>query len=232
MLRCTGFLPPHPESLRMLKTRLVAIAVVAAAAALPNAHAGEVYANLGFPGVMLGYAHPVNDMFSLRGDFATLGNRERQYTENGIDYQGKLKAQRAALLADWYPFSGSFRFTLGAASNKYQLDLSASGAGGTLTIGNTTYVTTAADRFEATVKFPKSTPYFGFGWGHQAGEGLRFSFDVGALFGKAKLTTAVYGPLASQVSQADIDAETAELRDGVAKVRAIPQITFGIGYSF
>jgi hypothetical protein len=216
----------------MLTSRLAALAVVAAAAALPNAHAGEIYTHIGFPGVMLGYAHPVNEMFSVRGDFATLGNREREYTEEGIDYQGKLKAQRAALLADWYPFSGSFRFTLGATSNKYELNLNASGAGGTLTIGNTTYVTTAADRFEATVKFPKTTPYVGFGWGHQMGEGLRFSFDIGAMVGKAKLTTAVYGPLAAQVSQQDIDAETAELRDGVAKVRAIPQITFGIGYSF
>lgn len=216
----------------MLKTRLVAIAIVAAAAALPNARAGEVYANLGFPGVMLGYAHPVNEMFSVRGDFATLGNRERQYTEEGISYQGTLKAQRAALLADWYPLSGSFRFTLGATSNNYKLNLNASGAGGTLTIGNNTYVTTAADRFEATVKFPKTTPYIGFGWGHQQGEGLRFSVDLGAMVGKAKLTTAVSGPLASQVTQQDIDAETAELRDGVGKVRAIPQITLGIGYSF
>lgn len=216
----------------MLTTRLAALAVVAAAAFAPDARAGEVYMNLGFPGVMLGYAHPVNEMFGVRGDFATLGNRERRYTEEGIDYQGTLKAQRAALLADWYPFSGTFRFTLGATSNKYELNLAASGAGGTLTIGNNTYVTTSADRFEATVKFPKTTPYVGFGWGHQLGEGFRFSFDIGAMVGKAKLTTAVYGPLAAQVTQADIDAETAELRDGVGKVRAIPQITLGIGYSF
>jgi hypothetical protein len=216
----------------MLLTRIAAVAITLAAAALPNARAGEVYTKIGFPGVMLGYAQPLNSHFTLRGDFATLGNRSKEYTEEGIDYQGKLKATRAALFGDWYPFQGSFRFTLGASSNKYQLDLSASGAGGTLTIGDTTYVTTAADRFDAQVRFPKSTPYFGLGWGHQSESGLRFSADFGAMFGKAKLSTQVSGPLAAQVSQSDIDKETAELRDGVAKVRWLPQITLGIGYSF
>lgn len=216
----------------MLHTRIAAAAITLAAALLPDAHAGEVYANLGFPGVMLGYAHPLSENFTLRGDLATLGNRSREYTEEGILYQGKLKATRGALLADWYPFSGTFRFTLGATSNNYQLDLSASGAGGTLTIGNTTYTTTANDRFDVQIKFPKTTPYLGLGWGHQLGEGFRFSADLGAMFGKAKLTSRVTGPAAAQVTQADIDAETAELRDGVGKVRWLPQITFGIGYSF
>jgi hypothetical protein len=75
-------------------------------------------------------------------------------------------------------------------------------------------------------------PYFGIGWGHQSGSGLRFSFDIGAAFGKAKVSYQLTGPVANQVSQADIDAELAELRDGVAKIKAIPQVSFGIGYSF
>jgi hypothetical protein len=216
----------------MLITRIAAVAITLGAAALPNAHAGEIYTNLGFPGVMLGYAQPLGDNFTLRGDFATLGNRSREYTEEGILYQGKLKATRAALFGDWYPFTGTFRFTLGMTSNNYKLDLSASGAGGTLTIGDTTYTTTAADRFDVQIKFPKTTPYFGIGWGHQTGDGFRFSADLGAMFGKAKLTSQVSGPAAGAVSQADIDKETAELRDGVGKVRWLPQISFGIGYSF
>lgn len=216
----------------MLFQRLAAVTAMLGAAFLPDAHAGELYTNIGFPGLMLGYAQPLNANFTLRGDLATLGSRTKEYTEEGIQYNGKLKATRGALFGDWYPFSGTFRFTAGLTSNNYRLDLSASGAGGTLTIGNTTYTSTAADRFDATIKFPKSTPYFGFGWGHQMGDGFRFSADLGAMFGKAKLTTQVSGPLANQVSQADIDAETAELRDGVAKVRWLPQITIGFGYSF
>lgn len=194
--------------------------------------AGELYANIGVPGVMLGYAQPLGPMFGLRADVATLGDRSDRRTEDGINYDAKLKASRTALLADWFPFAGSFRLTGGVTSNQYKLDLLATGAGGSLTIGSTTYTTTAADQFRVQVKFPSSTPYVGFGWGHNSGSGLRFSLDVGAKIGKATVSYALSGPLAQQASQADIDAELAELRDGVGKIRAVPQLTVGLGYSF
>lgn len=209
---------------------LLPLALTAFAAS--SANAGEIYGQIGLPGVGLGYAQPLNESFTLRGDVVTLGSRTETTTEEGIAYNGKLKAHRAALLADWYPMEGSFRISGGATFNQFQLDLNANGAGGTLTIGNTTYATTAADRLDVQIKFPSTTPYLGIGWGHQAGSGLRFAFDIGASFGRAKLTAALSGPNASNVSQADLDAELAELRDGVGKLRAIPQVSFGIGYSF
>lgn len=196
------------------------------------AQAGELYTKIGVPGVMLGYAQPLGPLLSLRADYATLGERSERRTEDGIAYDAKLKANRAALLADWFPFAGNFRLTTGITSNQYKLDLLATGAGGSLTIGNTTYTTTAADQFRVQVKFPSSTPYVGLGWGHNSGSGLRFSLDVGAKIGKATVSYALSGPAAQQVSQADIDAELAELRDGVGKIRAVPQLTLGLGYSF
>ena len=196
------------------------------------AQAGELYANIGVPGLMLGYAQPLGPLFGLRVDYATLGDRSDRRTEDGINYDAKLKANRAALLADWFPTAGSFRLTGGITSNQYKLDLLATGAGGSLTIGRTTYTTTAADQFRVQVKFPSSTPYVGLGWGHNAGSGLRFSLDVGAKIGKATVSYSLTGPLAQQATQADIDAELVELRDGVGKVRAVPQLTLGLGYSF
>lgn len=207
----------------------VTLALMACAGA---SQAGEVYGNLGFPGVMLGFAQPMSDRLTLRADVATLGTRSDRRNEEGINYDASLKTTRVALLADWFPMAGSFRLTGGLTSNQYKLDLLATGAGGTLTIGNTTYTTTAADRFAVAVKFPSTTPYLGIGWGHGAGSGMRFAFDIGAMIGKAKVSYQLSGPAANQVSQADIDAELAQLRDGVGKVRAIPQVTFGIGYSF
>lgn len=196
------------------------------------AQAGELYTKIGLPGAILGYSQPIGPLFGLRVDYATVGERTDRRNEDGINYDTKLKLNRAALLADWFPFAGSFRLTSGITSNQYKLDLLATGAGGSLTIGNTTYTTTANDQFRVQVKFPSSTPYFGVGWGHGMGSGLRFSFDVGAKFGKATVSYALSGPIAQQVSQADIDAELAELRDGVGKVKAVPQISFGVGYSF
>jgi hypothetical protein len=196
------------------------------------AQAGEIYGQIGLPGLGIGYAQPLNENFTLRGDFVTLGSRTETTTEEGIPYAAKLKAHRAALLADWFPMQGSFRISGGATFNQYQLDLAANGSSGSLTIGDTTYATTAADKLDVQIKFPATTPYLGIGWGHQDASGLRFSFDIGASFGRAKLTAAVSGPNAQNVSQADLDAELAELRDGVGKLRAIPQLSFGIGYSF
>lgn len=212
--------------------RTVAPLFAALALVAGTAQAGELYTKLGVPGVMLGYSQPFGPLFGLRADYGTVGERTDRRTENGISYDTKLKLNSAAVLADWFPFAGSFRLTGGITSNQYKLDLLASGAGGSLSIGNTTYATTANDKFNVQVKFPSSAPYVGLGWGHGEGNGLRFSVDLGARIGKATVSYALSGPLAGQVSQADIDAELADLRDGVGKVRVIPQISFGLGYSF
>lgn len=213
----------------MHKTSLcLAIALLAAT----GAQAQEIYLKAGLPGYGIGFAQPLGPLFTVRADFLTLGERRERRTEDGIDYDGRLEASRGALLADLFPFAGRFRISAGVTAAKYRLDLVATGAGGTITVGNTTYTTTANDRFEVQVKMPSTMPYLGIGWGHHSQSGLRFSFDIGAAVGKARLGYQLSGPWASQVSQQDIDAELAELRDGVGKVRAIPQVTLGIGYSF
>lgn len=194
--------------------------------------AAELYTGIGVPGVMLGVAQPLGPLFGVRADYMTLGKRDERRTEEGIAYDATLKTGRTALLADWFPFGGPFRFTAGATSNQHKIDLLATGAGGSLTIGNTTYTTTAQDRFRVFVKFPTTTPYIGLGWGHHGGSGLRFAADIGASIGRAKVSYELSGPNAGAISQADIDAELAQLRDGVGKVRVVPQLSVGLGYSF
>ncbi|KPF48132.1 hypothetical protein D621_16600 [beta proteobacterium AAP51] len=219
--------------MRFRPVRFCAAAAALAASCLNAAHAGEIYLGLGIPGVGLGYAQPLSPSLTLRGDFLTLGSRNATETESGIRYDGSFKIQRGALLADWFPFAGTFRLTGGATFNTFKVVLDASGAGGTLTIGDRTYATTAADGLNVQVKFPSTTPYIGIGWGHQTGSGLRFSADIGASIGRATVSAAVRGQLAGQPDiQSNLDKELAELRDGVGKVRALPQLTIGIGYSF
>ncbi len=221
---------------QVIRTVSATVAVASIAAALVfsvgSARAGELYVKGGLPGVIVGWAQPLNEHFGLRIDAASLGKLSERRTEDGITYDVKLQGDRTALLADWFVFGGSFRFTGGITSSKYSLDLLASGAGGTITVGNTTYTTTAADRFNVKVKLPSSMPYVGLGWGHQTNSGLRFSFDLGAKLGKATLSYALSGPWTNSVSQADIDAELSELRDGVGKIRLVPQLSIGLGYSF
>ncbi len=219
-----------PRSPRRL---LAAAALLAGATVLPPAAtAGELYLLAGVPGVGLGYAHPLSPNFGLRLDYVTLGDRSERRTEEGIDYDARLKTHRGGFYADWFPFAGGFRVSLGVTSNQYSLDLDASGAGRTINVGGTNYTLTSADGFTAQVKFPSSTPYVGIGWGHQAGSGLRFGFDLGASIGKAKLGATGRGQLATAQAQADIDRELTELRDGVGKIRAVPQLSLSLGWSF
>lgn len=211
--------------------RLAPVLGLAALIALPAA-AGELYTQIGLPGVGLGYAHPLSSMVGLRGDIVTLGTRTEDVTEEGISYQSKLKTNRGGVYADWFPLGGLFRFTLGATSNQYKLDLDASGAGRTINVGGTNYTLGAGDGLNVQVKFPGTTPYVGIGWGHGMGSGLRFSLDLGASIGKAKVTATGRGVLATQAAQPDIERELAELRDGVGKIKALPQLSFSLGYSF
>jgi hypothetical protein len=207
-------------------------AAALAAVTCTAAQAGEVYFQAGLPGVGIGYSQPLSGFFGVRGDFVTLGSRDRNTTEEGIAYQGKLKANRGALFADFYPLSGSFRISLGATSNQYKLTMDASGTGSTINVGGTNYVLGPGDGLGVEIKYPSTTPYVGIGWGHDSGSGFRFSFDLGASIGKAKVAVTPRGQLAQPAAQADVDRETAELRDGVGKAKVLPQISFAVGFSF
>lgn len=217
-----------------MKTRTLApvAALILSAGVAATAHAGEVYTGLGTHGVMLGYAQPLSPFFTVRGDFGTLGSRTQNGVEEGIEYEGKLNYSRAGLFLDLFPFANGFRITTGVTYNNMKLDLLATGAGGTMTIGDTTYVTTAADRLNVKVEFPKTTPFLGIGYGHQLSTGWGFTFDLGASIGKAKVSESHSGPVLGMASQADIDKELEELRSGAGKVKAIPMIAIGLNYRF
>jgi hypothetical protein len=116
-----------------------------------------------------------------------------------------------------------------------KIELAGRGNGGTITIGNNSYTTSPDDRFNVTIEMPRTTPYLGIGWGHHAsrGAGWGFVFDLGASIGRAKVKGSVSGPnLSGNVSQQDIDAELAQLREDAGHFRAVPQLSLGASYRF
>lgn len=208
-----------------------------------GAQAGESYLSLGLPGVQAGYAQTVNTYLGLRADVSSTGTVNKNGTQSGIDYQGKVKYNRAGLFADVFPFAGGFRLTGGLTFNDANIDLRSQFDGTqTVTINGYTFAPHAGDYLNAKASFPKTTPYVGLGWGHQAREaaGLGFVMDVGASIGRAKLDTAtnmvgqtyVTNAGAYQLKQSDVDSKTQELRDGVGKVQVLPQISLGLSYRY
>jgi hypothetical protein len=193
-----------------------------------------VYAGIGLPGLTLGLAVPATDNLTIRADYTTVGNPTATRVESGITYDARLKAERLGVFADWYPFGGRFRLTAGATSNDVNARLAATGVGKVVTIGSNSYTLQANDRFDATIGFPRSTPYLGIGWGHRGGPtGLGFHADIGASIGRATVATAVSGNLSlAPTIAADVAAEEAQLRENVRKIRFIPQISMGVDYRF
>lgn len=222
------------KTFRIQRTLIQTGAAVALAMGACSAFAAEIYANIGLPGVMLGYAHAINPSFTVRGDLASLGNYNKDQTESGIDYKAKASFSRLGIFGDYFPFSGGFRLTGGLTVNNQKIDLTSKAQpGSTIVVGDQTVNMSADDRLYVAIKVPKTTPYIGLGWGHQqANKGFGFVADIGATIGKAKLTVEATGTNLSAVSQTNLDKETQELRDGVGKITFIPQISLGLNYRF
>ncbi len=205
----------------------------AALLATSSVHAeGGVYAAVGVPGLIAGYALPVTRSIVVRADLSSLGSRSWSGNESGNEYQGKIKFNRAALLGD-YHLTDSFRFTGGFTVQNAHLDIHSSGAGLT-SVGDTPITPQPGDSFDATVKFPRFTPYLGVGFGRYGGapQGWNVVGDAGVMVGKSTVTGGLSGPSASLVPQSEVDKELQKIRDSVGKVKVVPQLTVGASYQY
>lgn len=226
--------PPLPASRRMrfglMGAALMLLACGAARAVEPGP--GAVYGGIGLPGLILGYAHPLNQRITLRGDVATSGQWSRELSEDGLAYEGSLRFNRLALLAD-YRISPLFRLTAGVTFNDMRVRLQARGTGQVVDIGQTAVALTPADRLQASVRMPRVTPYVGLGLGHHAPSkpGWNVVADVGLSVGKPKVTGSLSGPAAAAVPQSEVDDELRQLRDKVSS-GFMPQLSVGASYRY
>lgn len=224
----------RPAQLPLSPSCVLAILVLCA---MPSgALAGESYVKVGLPGVVVGYAHSVNDQLGLRIDAGTTGSISRERTESDVPYRARMKYNRVGLFGDYRPFGGRFRLTAGLTVNDASMKLDSRFDGATeVTINETTITPSAADYFRAHVKIPRLTPYFGIGWGHQPREtGFGFVADLGVSIGKPKVTVEqnLTDNHPSLISQEDVDIETRQLKDKVGKLRVLPHVAVGMSYRY
>jgi hypothetical protein len=217
-----------------MKTLRLALHTVAAATLLVSAlqaHADAFYSSAGVPGLLVGYAKPLSSSVTLRGDLASLPSISRDSIEEGVSYASTIKSDRGAVFMDWH-IAGGMRLTGGLTFNRMRVDLRANGNGGAVTIGDTSYMSSANDRFDVSIRFPDTTPYLGLGYGRFSNNGSSVLFDIGGSIGRPSLSETHSGPNLGNVSQADLDKELAQLRDGIARVRLMPQVSLGMNLKF
>ena len=214
-----------------MKKNILTALVFAAASA--SAQAGDLYLGLGFPTYTVGYAHTLNDAFGLRGEYSSLGTVKRDTVEDGINYQVRFKHQVVGAYGDWHPTAGGFRVVGGITLNDTKVNLVATSATATANINGKT-VSLAGETYNVDLIYPKVTPYVGVGYGFSptSAPGFGFYVDAGVNIGKFKTeaTTSLVGK--QGITQADVDAETSQLRESTAKLSVLPKLSVGVNYRF
>lgn len=176
----------------------------------------------------------ISNWVNLRGGYNLMELRP-SLTEGDIKYKGDLHLESIPILLDLHPFHGNFRITGGAYLNKNEIDLSsivdASTVGQSgLGVGNAS--------LNANVSWSNDfAPYFGIGYGNAADDNtldlpiaLGLSIDVGAFYMGSP--DVLLSESTGTVSAADLEAERAQLEDGLSGLKFFPVITIGIHIRF
>ena len=218
------------------------LVLLALAGAPIGACALEPYVATGFPYALVGVAQPLNGSITLRADFGTVAHHDYTGSTSDEDYRGSIDYNRAALLADWFALGNGFRLTGGATFNQAKATLRATARDGQIVLGGLVFQASGSQYYvESEVKMPDVMPYLGIGWGHHApadGAGFTFNFDLGASIGTAKAAPLTPSPqLASDIALTPggpdaLASENRKFQDDVGNVKALPQVTIGVGYRF
>lgn len=195
--------------------------------------AQDLYGGVGLPGLYtLGYAQPLSSSIGLRGEYASGLSVSKDGNQDGVNVTGSFKASRLGAFADWYPFNGGFRLVGGLTANDMKASLS--GVGTSSSTINGKPVNLAGESFNVTVKFPDTTPYLGIGYGHQSdgAKGLGFYADLGVMIGSftANTSTSMVGK--QGITQADVDAQTQQMRNSLNGYSLLPSASLGLLYRY
>ena len=208
------------------------VSIVFVLAGVASAQAGEIYAGVGFPGISLGYAQSVAPNLGLRGEYTGGLSMSKSGLRNGVNFNGNLKAQSVSALVDYFPMNSSFRLTGGVNFNDTKFTLNSTG--GSAMIDNKP-VNLVGQFFNVEIKQPGVTPYLGIGYGFKPDSKTGFGFyaDAGVMVGKFTSATSTSLVTSGQnITQANVDAQTASIRDSVSKLSVLPKVSVGVSYRF
>lgn len=218
---------------------LAAAASLYSAGAMADGFGATVQA--GTLGAGLNIATGFGDYFGLRLN-ANAFSYNYDGTRESVDYKTKTTLQTVGLLADIYPFGGTFRISAGVYNNGNKFDLTGKpSAGSTYTFNGTTYDATDVGTLQGTIDYDKKiAPYLGIGWGHVGHKsGFNFTADLGVMFTGAPNVqlngtcsdTAVMAGICDQL-QTDLAEEEKKVQKSADSYDMYPVVSIAVGYTF
>lgn len=199
---------------------------------------GDIYAAIGLPGLMVGYAQPFLDSFNLRVDFSTIpGTYSQTQTDSGVPYEGDWSANRLGLFLDFFPWDLGFRLVGGLTFSDYHIRYRAESENAyDIMIGGTQYRIEGGGGVEVEVRYPKVMPYLGLGWGHNPlTDGFSAGFDVGLMFGRPTVTARPTGTFVNAYTEAiaqNLSAQADYWYRTYVDYPFIPQLSVALTYRF
>jgi hypothetical protein len=201
---------------------------------------------------------PLGERFNLRAAYhGYTYELDDIEDDSGATYEGELDLKSAGLMADFFPFKGAFRLTVGFMSNDNAINLTGRPTGGTFEVGDCTYESDPGNplAIDGTVEFASSAPYVGIGWGGNlnAEPGFFMTLDLGVLLsGSPESSLSGRGGVRAQAGQGGAcgdevtyqDATTyqpfldevadaeAEANEETKSFEYWPNIAIGIGWRF
>lgn len=210
--------------------RLIALASLLLVAGNTGAEGFALGAKAGTLGLGLEGTTRLSENFNLRGGINSYSLSFNETTDS-VRYDVDLDLKSGSLLLDWHPFTGTFRLSAGLLYNKNEANLTATPTS-TVTIGGTPYPAGTAGTLTGEVKFKKSAPYLGIGWGNAVSKSSPFGFtaEVGALFqGSPAVTLRSSNP---SVNPADLQREEQDIENKLDSLKVYPVLSIGFSYRF
>ena len=163
-------------------------------------------------------------------------------TDNKADYDFDLNLLDVQLMADYHPWMGSFKITLGALYNGTDLRGTISPRGNTFIFNDITYSTSQVGSVKTSVDFDNPVaPYIGIGWDtsfNKPNNTWGFTFNLGVAYsGSAKVTyTPTFDSSVPDTTKQEIinnlEVEKRSLQNDLDKYEYLPFISIGFNYKF
>lgn len=200
----------------------------------------DVGLRVGTLGAGIEVSKTINEKWSARLSYGSV-SRSTSTAANSLDLTASLDMQHLGAIADYHPFGGGMRLSLGLFNNNQAVNFTAKAKAGNFTFNGTTYASASVGSAGGKVDFGNDlAPYLGLGWssGSNNEGGLAFAMDAGVLMNGAP--TAIFtvtcgtGLSTAQCNtlKSDVSSEQDKLANDVKSFTVYPVISLGLNYRF